>query len=152
MALTDGINHVATVTDDLDRLVGFYQRVFEAEKLYEDREEGLRHALIRLGGATVLHPFELPHRPAFPAKPLFERGRLDHLALSVPTLESFIEVRHRLLDEGVSDGVVRDIGPLYSLGFADPDGVEVEVILMKGDWLDQPVRRRVDWETLEFKA
>ena len=37
--LTDGVSHIATVTDDVDRLAGFHRRVFDAPVLF-DMEEG----------------------------------------------------------------------------------------------------------------
>ncbi len=60
MALIDGIHHLTTLTADLDRLIGFYARVFGAGVTLDLEEEGLRHAFIELGPATVLHPFQVP--------------------------------------------------------------------------------------------
>ena len=59
MKLVDGISHVATMTEDLDRMVAFYQRVFDAEVSEVMEEEGLRHQLIYLGDQVALHPFEV---------------------------------------------------------------------------------------------
>lgn len=60
MALLNGIHHLATLTADMDRLIGFYERVFDARLLLDMEEEGLRHAFIELGPSTVLHPFQIP--------------------------------------------------------------------------------------------
>jgi catechol 2,3-dioxygenase-like lactoylglutathione lyase family enzyme len=35
MALLDGIHHVATLTADLDRLIAFYGRIFDARVLLD---------------------------------------------------------------------------------------------------------------------
>lgn len=40
MPITSGFNHVATLTVDLDRLIGFYQDVFDAEVTFEMAAEG----------------------------------------------------------------------------------------------------------------
>ena len=60
MALTAGPHHLATLSADLDRLIGFYEQVFDADVILDMREEGLRHAFLDLGGGFVLHPFEIP--------------------------------------------------------------------------------------------
>ena len=45
-------------------------------------EEGLRHAFVKVGPTTVLHPFQvLEGPPPAPPSPMFSRGRLDHFAL-----------------------------------------------------------------------
>ena len=87
-----------------------------------------RHALIDVGGGTVLHPFEIPgsNQPG-PGQPMFGRGRLDHFALQAPDAETFESLRERLVDRGVSDGVITDFGVMKVLTFTDPDGLEVEV-------------------------
>ena len=59
MALLDGIHHVATLTADLDRLIDFYRRDFDAPAIFDEEEDGVRHAFILLGPNTLLHPFQL---------------------------------------------------------------------------------------------
>ena len=60
MALTAGSHHLATLTADLDRLIGFYTQVFDATVVFDMREEEMRHAFLDLGGGFALHPFETP--------------------------------------------------------------------------------------------
>ena len=128
MALTVGAHHLATVTADMDRLIAFYERVFEASVVLDIREEGLRHTLLDLGGGFLLHPFEIPGTDVPQGElPIFERGRLDHLALKADTAEGFWTLRERIYEAGASDGEVTDLGPLLSVGFTDPDGLWGEV-------------------------
>lgn len=94
MALVDGFNHVAVLTKDIDRLARFYDEVFEAATVWDGETPlrgGTRHAFIELNPTTALHVFELPadHVDAMSGK-LLERGRVDHVALSVPD-ESVLE-------------------------------------------------------------
>jgi catechol 2,3-dioxygenase-like lactoylglutathione lyase family enzyme len=81
--MLNGIHHLTTLTADLDRLIGFYERVFDARVTLDLQEEGLRHAFIELGPGTVLHPFEVPG-VAVPQGEIamFARGRLDHFGLN----------------------------------------------------------------------
>ena len=128
MALTAGPHHLATVTADMDRLIEFYEGVFDARVVADIREEGLRHVFIDLGGGFLLHPFEIPGVEVPQGDlPIFERGRIDHLALKAATAEDFWALRERIYQAGASDGQVTDMGPLLSAGFNDPDGLWGEV-------------------------
>ena len=153
MPLTDGFSHVASVTDDVDRLVGFYHRVFDAPVLFDMEEEGLRHAAIDVGANVVLHAFRVPWAAGDERREMFERGRTDHYGLTVSTTDALLEVRRRLLAEGdgVTDGEVRDFGPVYSLHYVDPDGVNLEVNLFKGSWGSEPTLPRADWTIVDLQ-
>ena len=133
--LTDGIYHVAVLTSDTDRLCAFYQSMFGAAIEHQmDIGDGARLTLLRIGPSSELNVFELPgNTEAERQTPIFGRGRLDHLGLSVPTLEAFDTVRERLMAAGASDGFVTDFGPIYSLFFRDPDGLEAEVNVVNPD-------------------
>ena len=152
MPLVDGVSHIATVTDDLDRMIGFYRRVFDAAVVGDVmEEEGLRHALIRLGPAVALHPFEVPGVRPDPRREMFDRGRVDHFGVTVPDMATLLEVRNRLRAEGEdqTDGEIRDFGALYSLHYVDPDGVHLEVNLFKDGWDEIDMLERADWTTIE---
>jgi catechol 2,3-dioxygenase-like lactoylglutathione lyase family enzyme len=155
MPLTDGFSHVASVTDDVDRLVGFYRRVFDAPVLFDMEEEGMRHAAIDVGGGVVLHAFCVPWVAGDDRREMFERGRTDHYGLTVSSVEALLEVRRRLQAEGedVTDGAVRDFGPVYSLHYVDPDGVHLEVNLFKESWglPDHPVLPRDEWAIVDLE-
>ena len=104
MRLVEGIEHLTFLSDDVDRLAGFYERVFEAEKTLDMTEEGFRHLFLEVSPTTVLHPFQLLDAPALPATPgtMFQRGRIDHFALLAPSEEAFREIRRRLESEGAA--------------------------------------------------
>jgi catechol 2,3-dioxygenase-like lactoylglutathione lyase family enzyme len=83
--LVDGLHHVTFLTEDIDRLLAFYVRVFDAEVTLDMSEEGLRHAFLKVGPTTVLHPFQILEGPAPPPPSrMFSRGRLDHFACTRP--------------------------------------------------------------------
>ncbi|MDP9369124.1 MAG: VOC family protein [Chloroflexota bacterium] len=151
MTLVDGIHHLTILTADMDRLIAFYQRVFDARVVLDLEEEGLRHAFIELGPETLLHPFQMPGvEVPQGAMPIFGRGRLDHFGLNAASLEAFRELRDRAVAEGSSDGEVTDIGPHLSFSFTDPDGAEHEVLWNKpGVPIDASVRR-ANWTTVDL--
>ena len=64
---------------------------------------------------------------------MFGRGRLDHLALQAASVEDFETIRERLMALGAADDFVSDFGPMLSLFFRDPDGLECEVCVENPD-------------------
>lgn len=91
MTLLNGIRHLTALTADLDRLIAFYARVFDARVTGDLEEDGLRHTFVELGPATVPHPFQVPGVEVQHEIPMFQRGRLDHLGLNAASEEA-----HRL--------------------------------------------------------
>lgn len=128
--LLRGINHVALVTADTDRLHAFYGEVFDASVFADQRHEGMRVSFVDVGPFTRLNVFELPDRRV-PAQdgPMFGRGPIDHLGLEAASQEAFDEIRRRLLARGATDGFVTDFGTDLSVFFTDPDGLACEVLL-----------------------
>src|SRR5918992_5617535 len=104
LLLLNDIHHLTFITADLDRLIAFYERVFEARTTMDLEEEGLRHAFIEVGPLTVLHPFQIPGVEPPGPQPMFGRGRLDHFALDAASEEAFRELRRRIVAEGAGDG------------------------------------------------
>jgi catechol 2,3-dioxygenase-like lactoylglutathione lyase family enzyme len=137
--LTDGFNHVAVVTTDLDRFIAFYREVFDAT-LRADHVPGpegappLRMAIVDVGPHSELNVFEMPENPeATRQTPMFGRGRLDHLAFQATSMDAFEAIRRRLVDRGAADEFVTDFGHVLSLFFRDPDGLECEVCVDNPD-------------------
>ena len=136
--LTVGINHVATITKDSDRLKAFYQEVFEAEILRDSSEfpdgSGPRLSIIKIGPYAELNVFEIDgNTQADVQTPMFGRGRLDHFALQASSIEAFETIRARLRERGAADDFVTDFGSILSLFFTDPDGLEGEVCVNNPD-------------------
>jgi catechol 2,3-dioxygenase-like lactoylglutathione lyase family enzyme len=136
--LLKGLNHVAVITHDATRLNDFYRDVFEAEVLRDGSEfpegKGPRLSIIKIGDWAELNVFEIEgNTEADRQTPMFGRGRLDHLALQAASLEDFEEIRARLMARGAADHFVTDFGPILSLFFRDPDGLESEVCVENPD-------------------
>lgn len=133
--LLDGINHVAILTSDTDRLIEFYGEVFGATVDGEMRpEDGFRLTLVKVGPHSELNVFELTgNEEASRQVPMFGRGRLDHLGFQAADLDAFDTIRDTLVARGASDGFVTDFGHVLSLFFTDPDGLEAEVCVTNPD-------------------
>ena len=133
--LLNGINHVAILTGDTRRFVDFYRDVFGAEVVGDTRmgDEGLL-TFVRIGEQAEINLFEVDgNTEAERQTPMFGRGRIDHLGLQAASLESFEEARRRLMERGAADAFVTDFGPVLSLFFTDPDGLEGEVCVANPD-------------------
>jgi catechol 2,3-dioxygenase-like lactoylglutathione lyase family enzyme len=131
--LLNGINHLAVISKDVDKLRDFYTEVFEADvgptKPHGDKGDETM-TTIRIGPHTELNVFTIkgntePDRQT----PMWGRGRLDHFGLQAASVQSFETIRERLVEYGA--GNVNDFGSVRSLFFRDPDGLEGEVLISK---------------------
>jgi catechol 2,3-dioxygenase-like lactoylglutathione lyase family enzyme len=133
--LLNGFNHVALLTADTNRLVAFYRDIFDAEVDGQQEEnQDVRLTFIRVGEAAELNVFEVAgNKEAERQAPMFGRGRIDHLGLQAASVEAFDEIRNRLMARGAADDFVTDFGPVLSVFFRDPDGLEGEVCVANPD-------------------
>jgi catechol 2,3-dioxygenase-like lactoylglutathione lyase family enzyme len=127
--LLDGVNHVAIITSDTERFHAFYKDVFDAVVSQDmTTEPGVRLSIVDIGIGREINLFEVDgNSEAERQTPFFGRGRIDHLGLQAASLEAFETIRERLIAKGANDGFVTDFGPILSLFFRDPDGLEAEV-------------------------
>ncbi len=139
--LLSGLNHVATLTMDAERLHAFYKEVFDAEIGYNGQEfpddptkAHIHLSVIHLGASAELNVFQITgNTEAERQTPMFGRGRLDHFALQAESLEAFEVARERLIARGAADRFVTDFGPVLSVFFRDPDGLECELVVQNPD-------------------
>ena len=127
--LLDGVNHVAILTNDTDRLHAFYRDAFDATVSRDlTEQDGVRLSFVDVGPTTELNVFEVEENTEAERQThMFGRGRIDHLGLQATSKDAFDVIRSRLMALGASDGFVTDFGPILSLFFRDPDGLEGEV-------------------------
>jgi catechol 2,3-dioxygenase-like lactoylglutathione lyase family enzyme len=131
MDLTSGINHVAIVTHDLDRLTAFYTEVFGGSVVAVDATPFGRIGIVRLGPGIALNLFETAdneHQTESPV--MFGRGHVDHFGINAIDDQSFWELHRRLVERGCATGDVNDFGPVIGFDFTDPDGMTCEVDLV----------------------
>lgn len=130
-SLIHSLNHAAIQTDDLGRFLDFYCGVLGLEHVFSEDSPSLRHAIVRCGPQSWLHPFQMSTTAAAPAREKSTgRARLDHIALTVGTAKAFSDLRRRLMACGASDGRIDDLGSFQTMSFEDPDGMRVELTLI----------------------
>jgi len=131
MPITNGFNHVATLTTDMDMTVGFYEAAFDAAVTFEivknDHHPWMK--ILDLGGGAALNVFEVPADEIIgERRHQGGRGAIDHFALSVDSHGTLEQVRDRLITAGAQEvGEIQRLGDEWSLFFRDPDGMELEV-------------------------
>jgi catechol 2,3-dioxygenase-like lactoylglutathione lyase family enzyme len=132
--LLRGVNHVAILTQDTDRLHAFYHEVFDATVFRDHTDDKVRLSLVDIGPYTRLNVFEIRgNTEAERHVPMFGRGPIDHIGLEAASQEAFDTIRERLIAKGATDGFVTDFGADISLFFRDPDSLEGEVCLNRPD-------------------
>jgi catechol 2,3-dioxygenase-like lactoylglutathione lyase family enzyme len=130
--LLNGVNHVAILTQDTERLHAFYRDVFDATVFHDHTDGDVRLSFVDVGPYTRLNVFEIQgNAEAERQVPMFGRGRIDHIGLAAASHEAFDTIRERLIAKGATDGFVTDFGSDLSIFFRDPDGLEGEVCLNK---------------------
>jgi catechol 2,3-dioxygenase-like lactoylglutathione lyase family enzyme len=132
--LLNGFNHVAVLTSGTQRFIDFYGAVFGAEVFGSQDADIGRLTFVRIGPHTEFNLFEVEgNTEAQRQTPMFGRGRLDHFGLQAASIEDFDEIRRRLMERGAADDFVTDFGPVLSVFFRDPDGLECEVCVDNPD-------------------
>ncbi len=125
-----GINHIATMTTDLERHAKFYGDVFGAKVTFQmDAAPGHpRLWNLDLGGGSALNVFEVDEADIVGDRTRQGgRGAIDHFGIGVDSLAELQQVRERLVGAGVDVGEIQDLGGEWSLFFRDIDGMELEV-------------------------
>jgi catechol 2,3-dioxygenase-like lactoylglutathione lyase family enzyme len=130
MPISTGFDHVATVTADLDRIVRFYQTVFDAVVTFEmaARADHPRMVILDLGGGSALNLTEQPADTIVGNRTTpGGRGPIDHYGIAVESRANLEMIRDRLIAAGADIGDIHQLGDVWSLFFRDPDGMELEV-------------------------
>jgi catechol 2,3-dioxygenase-like lactoylglutathione lyase family enzyme len=130
MPLSTGFNHVATVTSNLNRVVRFYQTVFDAVMTFEmaATENRPRMVVLDLGGGSALNVVEQPAETIVGDRTASgRRGPIDHYGVAVASRADLEQICERLVSTGADVGTIHQLGDVWSLFFRDPDGMELEV-------------------------
>jgi catechol 2,3-dioxygenase-like lactoylglutathione lyase family enzyme len=126
-----GINHLALVTDDMDKTVRFYHGVLGARLIATIGTPDFRHYFFEIGPENTIAFFEYHgfHSSTF-TKPAGIHDRrapqFDHLSFNLPDEEALLALRNRLKSAGCEVANVVDHGFIRSVYFNDPNGIALE--------------------------
>lgn len=119
------IAHVTLTVSDLARTVPWYERLFEAEFVWDDTPGPFRRVVWLVEGKTLVgfHQFLEPaDKLSFSER----RLGLDHLAFACRDRGEVEHWKVRLDELGIANGGVVDAGYGSALSFRDPDNIALE--------------------------
>ncbi len=119
--------HVAVTVTDLERSTAWYSRLFGADPvLDEDEQGGTFHHTVWLVGADQLFGIHLHVSPGDAAFDAASPG-LDHVAFACADRAELEEWAGKLDGLGIAHGGVVDAPYGSGLSFRDPDGIALEL-------------------------
>ena len=119
-----GVHHVALLSSDVERTIGFYQGVLEfpLTEIFENRDyAGSNHFFFDIGNGNLLAFFDFPGLDLGPYDEVL--GGLHHVAISVER-SNWERLRSKLDAAGVEYHLESDA----SIYFRDPDGARLELL------------------------
>ena len=145
---TRGINHLAMVTNDMEKTVRFYRDVmgFLLVAAIGNNPGGLRarHSFFYTCPSSTIAFFEWEgaedfHKPAG----LEASGRIqfDHVSFDVETEDELLELQQRLADAGQEVTTVIDHNFIHSIYFHDFSGIALEASV----WITNPTGKAPDY-------
>ena len=129
MQLT-GINHLAFITDDMEKTIRFYRDLLGMELESGIGHDGFRHYFFRLGEAQVAF-FEYegarPMVRKFHGTKTQEPLGFDHVSFTVASREGLFALKDKLEAAGFEVTGAVDHGIIWSIYFFDHNNIPLEV-------------------------
>ncbi len=127
--LLTGINHLAFITDDLEKTIRFYRDLLGMELVAGIGHEGFRHYFFKFGDNQVAffeyegaRPMERkPH-----GAPTEEPQGFDHVSFTVGCCEDLFRLKDKLEAAGIEVTGAVDHGLMWSIYFFDPNNIPLE--------------------------
>ena len=124
-----GVNHLAFITDDMEKTIRFYSDLLGMELTAGIGHDGYRRYFFRFGDDHVAFfeydiakPMERKSHGSPTDKPL----GFDHLSLNLNTREELFELRDKLDAAGFEVTGAVDHGTIWSVYFFDPNNIPLE--------------------------
>ncbi len=127
--LLKAINHLAFITDDMEKTIRFYRDLLGMELVAGVGHDGYRHYFFKFGDNQVAffeydgaRPMERKFHGAPTTKPL----GFDHVSFTVGSRDDLFALKDKLEAAGLEvDGAV-DHGTMWSIYFFDPNNIPLE--------------------------
>ena len=144
-----GINHLAMVTNDMDKTIRFYRDVLGMQLVgalgSTPERKRYRHYFFETGPNSTIAFFEWPgmleefHKPA--GMPVQGRVQFDHISFDVENEDALLELQDKLTKAGVEVTEVVDHKFIHSIYFTDPNGIALEASF----WIFNPTGKPPDY-------
>jgi catechol 2,3-dioxygenase-like lactoylglutathione lyase family enzyme len=128
--LLTGINHLAFITEDLEKTIRFYRDLLGMKLVAGIGHDGYRHYFLNCGNTLVAF-FEYegasPMKRKFPGKKTSEPMGFDHVSFTIGSREELFHLKDKLEAAGVEVHGAVDHGIIWSIYFFDPNNIPLEV-------------------------
>ena len=144
-----GINHLAMVTNDMDKTIRFYRDILGMPLVgalgSTPEMKRYRHYFFETGPNNTIAFFEWPgmveefHKPA--GIPVKGRVQFDHISFDVESEAALLELQDKLAEAGIEVTQVVDHKFIHSIYFTDPNGIQLEASV----WITNPTGQPPDY-------
>jgi glyoxylase I family protein len=128
-----GLQHVAITVSDLDASTQWYSRLFGADPVLDEDEEGgeFHHVVYALDGGLL---FGLHTHMGQEAKDRADERRtgLDHISFGLSGTSELEKWRDRLDELGIQHGGIKKAHYGSGVSFRDPDNIALEFFIAPG--------------------
>ncbi|GAA4760678.1 VOC family protein [Actinomycetospora chibensis] len=128
-----GLQHVAITVSDLDASTQWYSRLFGADPVLDEDEEGgeFHHVVYALDGGLL---FGLHTHMGREAKDRADERRtgLDHISFGLSSTAELEKWRDRLDELGIQHGGIKKAHYGSGVSFRDPDNIALEFFIAPG--------------------
>jgi uncharacterized protein (TIGR03086 family) len=136
-----GINHLALVTDDMDKTTRFYRDVVGCRLVATTAATiagvNVRHYFFSLGGGNTIAFFEFPSVKLALERPMAQATdgvQFDHVSFDMASYDDLLTLRKRLEAHGIQVSRIVDHDFVHSIYFKDPNHIALEASV----WLMDP--------------
>ena len=139
--LLTGINHLAFITNDLEKTIRFYRDLLGMELVAGIGHHGFRHYFFKFGDNQVAF-FEYEEARPMERKshgtPTDNPQGFDHVSFTVATCEDLFRLKDKLEAAGIEVTGAVDHGLMWSIYFFDPNNIPLEASWDCMELLDAP--------------
>jgi lactoylglutathione lyase len=125
------IEHIAVWTEDIDRLIGFYIKYFDAQvgNRYRNPSKGFESCFLIFSSGARLEVMHTTSEMLTSLSPGTQRMGLTHLAIAVGAEQAVDQMTYLLQSDGfvILDGPRRTGDGYYEAVVLDPDGNRIEI-------------------------
>lgn len=128
-----GLQHVAITVSDLERSTQWYSRLFGADPVLDEDEEGgeFHHTVFALDGGMLFGLHTHMGRESGDRADERRTG-LDHVGFALPGTSDLEQWRDRLDQLGIEHGGIKKAHYGSGISFRDPDNIGLEFFIAPG--------------------
>ena len=127
--LLKAIDHLAFITNDMEKTIRFYRDLLEMELVAGIGHEGYRHYFFKFGDNQVAffeYDIAKPMEQKLHGSPTDKPLGFDHVSFTVDSCEDLFHLKDKLEAAGFEVTGAVDHGIIWSIYFFDPNNIPLE--------------------------